>query len=397
MAGALNSILSVNENEIKSMNGMRSIAIIFVMLYHFDMAIRAMGIFDNINATARNIHSNMLSGVDIFFILSGFLISLELSAAWQKKSHFFSRFYIKRFFRIVPAYYFLLILSFALMFFKLSVLKSMPPGEEIANNIKTLEMLLHNTLFDVFFIANIFSGGIPHLWAISTLQQFYIVFPVIGFFVYFKRGFSGKIAILGALYIAFLAMRFVAAQSAGTWSGKPPALFSEHMRFESIIVGIMLMEVYVHKKNYLQALRGYRANLIMLSGLIILAVSHIYKPESAALYTSVIRFNLFSLGYGMIVLSLLAGVNFLDRFLSMRIFVPLSRVSFTMYLWHIVTSMFTVGLFSLKTTEMNYLNFYGIFMVYLAGTFVISLVLYLIIEYPFHRLKDFILRRIPAS
>lgn len=66
MIRALKSVFPVNENEIQPLNGIRAFAILFVMLYHYDGAVKIMGTFSGMNWIISAIQDNLNYGVDLF-------------------------------------------------------------------------------------------------------------------------------------------------------------------------------------------------------------------------------------------------------------------------------------------------------------------------------------------
>ncbi len=386
MIRALRSLFSVNENEIQPLNGIRAFAILFVMLYHFDGAVKIMETFSGMNWIISSIQENLNSGVDLFFILSGFLITRELHANLSKRKRYFTQFYIKRVFRILPAYYLLIIVSTLVMMMKLSALKAMPPTEAIMENIRFVELHINSVVHDALFVSNIFKGGVPHSWALSLLMQFYLFFPPLAYFFYFKKGPATRIALLAVSYITITCARLALADAGTVFN-------TDYFRFDSVLIGIFLFEAFSLYDKSFTRLRGWRGNLLMALGLAVLIVSHLNQHLFSG--TSIIhaKYNLFALGYGLVILPVLTGDSIVGKFFSMRPFIPFSRVSYTMFLWHLITPMVTIGFFKMKGVEMTYGRFYGIFLIYVAGTFIISVALYLLAEYPFHRLKESIIIR----
>ncbi|HTD41379.1 MAG TPA: acyltransferase, partial [Mucilaginibacter sp.] len=102
-------VLSVNESKkLLGLDHLRAFAIIFVMLFHYQ--------FFGHPAWVNKIARFGWSGVDLFFVLSGFLISGQLFATIAKgKEVSIKEFFIKRFFRIIPPFLVAVILYFSLL------------------------------------------------------------------------------------------------------------------------------------------------------------------------------------------------------------------------------------------------------------------------------------------
>lgn len=139
-----------------------------VFLYHWLPSVKVL----------QNTHLGTL-GVSVFFVLSGFLITKILLAEKEKidnkkqtLSNAFRLFYVRRTLRIFPIYYLLLLFLFALNF------------QEIRSEILWHALYSSNILY---FINGKFSNGLSHLWSLCIEEQFYLVWPVLIFFVPFKH------------------------------------------------------------------------------------------------------------------------------------------------------------------------------------------------------------------
>ena len=144
-------------------DGLRAIAVLFVLFFHLDVALFASGFI----------------GVDVFFTISGFLITSIVLNDSVKGRFSFRRFYTRRALRLLPAYLFLLIfvIIFAALF--------MAP---IA-----FDKFLQSAIASVFFVSNIFflfeQGGyfttsaselpLLHTWSLSVEEQFYLLMPIV--------------------------------------------------------------------------------------------------------------------------------------------------------------------------------------------------------------------------
>ena len=141
-------------------NWLRSIAVIAVVLYHFHISFLNGGFV----------------GVDIFFVISGFLMTGIILTKVEFNSLF--NFYISRFLRIVPALCFVVLFMVVAGFFILSTKEY----EELSTNA-TASLLffsnkyyaLHSSYFDSSSENNFFL----HTWSLSVEWQFYLIFPIV--------------------------------------------------------------------------------------------------------------------------------------------------------------------------------------------------------------------------
>ena len=181
-------------NEIKrvkfrsDINGLRAIAVLSVILYHADIDLFSAGFL----------------GVDIFFLISGFLISNQIISELNSGQFSFKAFYFKRIKRILPALLYILLLTIPFSYILLSP--------------RALIEYARSLISSIFFYSNLyfqnldFYNSLPadympllHTWSLSVEEQFYIIFPIILFFSYRylnKRLFS--IILIIFLFSVFL-------------------------------------------------------------------------------------------------------------------------------------------------------------------------------------------------
>lgn len=146
---------------------LRAVAVAGVLLYHFD----------------KNFFPNGFFGVDVFFVISGYLITKQIYEEILSNQFSFKNFYIKRVRRILPALFSTIILSYIIGFYNLS-------EEHFFELLKAIK-------YSLAFVANIFFSQtinyfeldternlLINLWSLSIEEQFYIVFPIFMIFIY---------------------------------------------------------------------------------------------------------------------------------------------------------------------------------------------------------------------
>ncbi len=165
--------------EWRELNGLRGVAVSIVMLHHFVMALTAShswerGLFTLLSAG--------WLGVEIFFVISGFLITKSLIET-RDRAHHFRNFYVRRALRILPLYFCLLTCYYLLLFLF---------PRAISDNL-AFPMKRHWYLF-WFNLSNGFAwvetrglGSLAHLWSVAIEEQFYLVWPLVLFYVSKRR------------------------------------------------------------------------------------------------------------------------------------------------------------------------------------------------------------------
>jgi peptidoglycan/LPS O-acetylase OafA/YrhL len=162
------------KTRIPELDGLRGIAVLLVVLYHFTVP---FGPYSNRVANAcYNTFRIGWAGVDLFFVLSGFLIGGILLDARESKTYF-KTFYLRRIFRIFPVYY----LWIGIFFVLLATL-----GPRAAQQIGILRGGWTTVPVFVFYLQNTWklnpamrSPWLAHLWSLAVEEQFYLIIPLL--------------------------------------------------------------------------------------------------------------------------------------------------------------------------------------------------------------------------
>nr|WP_242602907.1 acyltransferase [Leptospira noguchii] len=195
------------------------------------------------------LYLNLWSGVDLFFVLSGFLISKGLWENWKEDSKInFKSFYIKRTLRIFPAYYFFLTVTYLIgkaMIFNLE-------KQGLLAQAQGLKEGLSKSWGDFLFLGNYVQGLNSHTWSLSSEEQFYLMFPILSATLFFKVEFKYRQILLWILYFIPLLFRiytFTTLNDTAT-----PPYFKEiyypfQTRFDSLIIGVIVMDLYMNRQD----------------------------------------------------------------------------------------------------------------------------------------------------
>ena len=179
-----------------SFNGLRGIAILSVFLRHYAGLVSSWPPFQA-----------LWVGVDLFFVLSGFLITGILFDALNER-HFFRTFYIRRALRIFPLYFALFALFFCLsllfpgtgsnrasIVFLMYIGNLVVPSLDLVKHPATVIRLIVHHRFVVL--------PVGHFWSLCIEEQFYLIWPLVVFFVRDRRGLM-KVAAGGVMLTILL-------------------------------------------------------------------------------------------------------------------------------------------------------------------------------------------------
>jgi peptidoglycan/LPS O-acetylase OafA/YrhL len=164
----------VAEARIPALDGLRGVAILMVLLFHFAPFGHGLpaptALVDKVFlAIART----GWIGVDLFFVLSGFLITGILYDT-KASRHYFRQFYARRVLRISPLYYGVLAIV-------LIIMPALFPGNSVLRDLKADSVWYWSYLYNVKVAATGFreSSALGHFWSLAVEEQFYLVWPLV--------------------------------------------------------------------------------------------------------------------------------------------------------------------------------------------------------------------------
>jgi peptidoglycan/LPS O-acetylase OafA/YrhL len=187
---------------LPALDGLRGVAILAVLLFHFGAfeVFRARPIvagFDVVSRTLLMIGLGGWSGVDLFFVLSGFLITSNLLSA-KGRGGYFRVFYWRRFLRIFPAYYLCLVVMEVL-------LTRVFPQQEIGTNT-SWRLWVWTYLTNRLISAEGWDAlpqSLHHFWSLAVEEQFYLLWP----FLIFSLNRQRAMVACGFFLVTSLALR----------------------------------------------------------------------------------------------------------------------------------------------------------------------------------------------
>ncbi len=243
---------------ILTLDGIRGMAIIAVLFYHF--ADQFKSAFSNsIDKTVVSVLLTGWVGVDLFFVLSGFLITGILLESRGKKG-FFTDFYGRRSFRIFPLYYcFLILVCFVGPAFSTVLAEQ---SAVIRGDVGWHLLYLSNVLVAMKGgFSNVDAG---YLWSLSVEEQFYLVWPLAVFFLRIRS----LVIFSLLLFFSSLVFRLVAISNGWTADSVYVLTFTH---FEPITVGSLLAILY-RSKNWQKRLRIFLFGIGIVSLVIVLRI-----------------------------------------------------------------------------------------------------------------------------
>lgn len=310
----------IMNNYRKEIDGLRALAIIPVVLFH----------------TGSSFFEGGYVGVDIFFVISGYLITKLIIKDYLDRTFTIAKFYERRIRRIIPALFFMIMVITFISYFVMS-------PSDLKNFYKSS---LSNTLFlsNFFFWKNInyFSNPtelIPliHLWSISIEEQFYLIFPLI-FLILLKKT---KINQIFFLLISLSVFSLLFAQIIGNFNLVKPyieknfsffyissaSFYLPFSRAWELLIGCAIA-LFMHKKKQIEF---HYSNIIVLFGISLILFSIFFYDKNipyASIYTLVPV-----LGSSILII-FLNKKNFFYNLFTYKYLIFVGLISYSLYLWH---------------------------------------------------------------
>ncbi|MEA3212040.1 MAG: hypothetical protein QOE70_5097 [Chthoniobacter sp.] len=317
---------------IPALDGLRGIAILAVMQHHFIPPGSAQG--PESHLVFRVLDTGWW-GVDLFFVLSGFLITGILYDA-RGSRHYYRNFYMRRFLRIFPLYYGVL----ALLFLVLPLLARLPSTSALLglhpDTFKTLFgdlaqkqawLWLYAANIKISLDGNWFSlAFLNHLWSLAVEEHFYLVWPVV--VLCFRR--QALIFVCLAVVAFALAARAVCA-----WKAYPfvVAFTLTPCRFDALAIG-GLAALLVRGSAGVAGLQPYARKLLLVTLPLVAALLLCFDRSSATMmvpgYTLLAVFFaaclLWAIGAGATTQAVLGG----------RLLGTFGKYSYALYVFHYI-------------------------------------------------------------
>ena len=308
----------------QDIQGLRGIAVLLVVIYHTGIALPGGYI-----------------GVDIFFVISGFVITqLLVREASDGSSIHLAKFYSRRIKRILPAVAFAIVGTLFLSIFAMS-----PFGEqqEVAETARASSLFAANFYF---FLQDSYwalaENPLRHLWSLAVEEQFYLIFPILIFALHklkFKVNSTfSKLAFVLIAIASFVVSYFLS--TGNQFLPKPElfAFFGTPWRMWEFLAGALIALVKVRDLSRFKSLVTATSTAAL--GAIIWAVlefdSFTAFPGTAALVPVFATAVLLYFGQTK---------NFLHQITTSRLLVFFGSISYSWYLWHWPLIVFANRLF----------------------------------------------------
>jgi len=345
---------------------LRAIAIVWVMLFH-------SFIVGGLGPDFAWLSRYGWAGVDIFFVLSGFLIGTQVLRPLQRGEPLsFGAFYGRRAWRILPA--FAVVLALYVWFPGLREVPGLQPWWQFATFTLNLLTDTNNQAFS-------------HAWSLCVEEHFYLVFPLLAWWLTRRSSTLGFISLCAAAVVLGMALRTTvwlhdaAMDPPRNWFLED-IYYPTWMRLDGLLMGIMLATLRVYRPQAWTRLQA-RSNMVLLGGIGVSCFALWLFRDRTGLLANALGWPLLSFGFGLLVFAGADRQSLLGRWR-----LPgagwLAGISYSLYLSH------KIAFHVVSTTFGAQLQGHGMiaFMTYAVAVLMLGAALHYLVERPCLRLRE---------
>ena len=294
-------------------DGLRAIAVISVIIYHLN----------------ENWLPGGFLGVDIFFVISGFLITGIIITEIQQNSFSFKQFYTRRIKRIYPAF----ITVMALVSFIASAIFIYNDFNKLRKMIELSIAFLSNFYLGLtqgYFDLSANENPALHIWSLAVEEQYYLIFPLILTLAYKNfREIKVLFIITLILFFILLSTSFIPASFYKEVLHQPNIYYLSNLRFPELLVG-SLLAIY-HCSNKIQLSTQVSNILAILSTLLLFSCLFLMNNDIAFIPgVTLILPCIFT----ALIIHTTSQNNIIKLCLSNKAIVFIGKISYSLYLYH---------------------------------------------------------------
>ena len=318
-------------------------------------------------------------GVDLFFVLSGYLIGSQLLRPYLKEAKpSLGQFYIRRAFRILPAFLAVLILYLWLPVFR-----------EAPGLSPTWQFL---TFTENFRIDYLHDQAFSHFWSLCVEEHFYLILPVLVLALMRKPRFGRTLALILGILVLGLSLRafiylhqlksfqLAGDEDAFVLSYVEKIYYPTYTRLDGLLVGVTMAVIKTFRPNWWQEMMN-RGRTVLGLGIVFSGFAMWLFRDRFSFAGTLAGFPLLSLGLGFLVA---ASVSPTCRLSKVRGFGLIAALAYSLYLTHKEIAHLDRLFFGAYMQAGGWVPFFIAF----GTSFGAAALLYFIVERPFLRLRE---------
>lgn len=366
---------SYSKSRFQGLDILRALAIILVFMSHYTFItdLNPFWIFNEFGGM----------GVDLFFVLSGYLIGNQIFGPASKNEYFsFKNFYIRRFLRTLPSYYFIIVIYFLV-----------PQIHEKPLNVPFWKFITFTMNYGLH------GSGFSHAWSLCVEEHFYLISPLL--IIIFLKKFNVKFFFY--LIASFLLISVILRVSLFLYFVKDAGeneirnymqyiYYPTHTRLDGLTLGILSSFLKNYYKNIWHKLTQFKSsNLYLIFGFSGLLICYkIFQLDSFRIFNVTFGDTLVAISCFLLLLSALSPHSILYK-VNIPGATKIATWSYAIYLSHKVFIYLTFGFFS------KHFKSYNDSIISVLSAIIISIfggwLLYTIVELPFLNLRDLLTKK----
>ena len=289
---------SAEGGHIPALDGLRGIAILLVLMNHYFQAFLP-GTDNWLDRNLIRISGLGWTGVDLFFVLSGFLITGILLDARASGGSYFKAFYARRFLRIFPAYYLFLFVLFVIL-----------PNVGSLRDRADLHAIVSDQVWYWTYTNNIHSsmnlnvqyGAFVngHLWSLAVEEQFYLVWPLVVLLAGARRLAPVCLVLIVSAFVVRVAIR---DQWLPLFNNSIAAHAMTPARIDTLAIGALIAVMVRDERQFALLKRAVAPTAaVALAGIAVLMISFgAVTLPAFDFWTSTVGLSMLALLFGAIV------------------------------------------------------------------------------------------------
>jgi peptidoglycan/LPS O-acetylase OafA/YrhL len=303
---------------LAGVDGLRAIAVLAVIVYHIKFFSFLSGGF---------------SGVDVFFVISGYVISKSLSKKFSLRfPSYLSEFYKRRVIRIIPALVVCLVVT--------TIVSTLfiPDGLGSTNEktglaafggVSNYALVRYN---NGYFSTRVDFNPFLHTWSLAVEEQFYLFFPLL-FYIWSKFGKERSVGgYLSRALLVGLAILSLTWAYSETLSNYDRAFYLLPSRFWELAAGALLFQL--HSRNLCLANSKRISDIFLVSGVFLLGIGFVFSAQESFPFPWAIVPVLSTMLLISGVTNASDRLSIVHKFLQSSPIVYIGKISFSLYLWH---------------------------------------------------------------
>lgn len=291
-------------------DGLRALAVLPVILFHAGFEQFSGGFI----------------GVDVFFVISGYLITTIIIADMDQQKFSITDFYERRARRILPALFFMMLICLPFAWFWL-----LPSDlKDFGQSLIAVTAFISNIMFWLdlgYFDTAAELKPLLHTWSLAVEEQYYILFPVFLLFTW-RLGFKWIIAFLGIIFIVSIGIAHYSTTNPVHPKILSGAFFLLPTRVWELLIGVFIAFYLAQKKHIIS--NKINQGLSLLGFGMVISSIFIFNDQTPfpSFYTLIP-----TIGTGLLIISAVPQ-TLVHRILSLSIIVNIGLISYSAYLWH---------------------------------------------------------------